>query len=118
MTKTFYITTPIFYPNAKLHLGHAYTTTVTDIAARYHRLIGDETYFLTGSDENTQKMVDAATKAGVVPMEFLDGIVANFASLYASPSISADTTSGISLRQLQNNIDRILLYYAEQLGNV
>ena len=90
MTKTFYITTPIFYPNAKLHLGHAYTTTVTDIAARYHRLIGDETYFLTGSDENTQKMVDAAPKAGVVPMEFLDGIVANFASLYASLNISYD----------------------------
>lgn len=90
MKKTFYVTTPIFYPNAKLHLGHAYTTTVTDILARYHRLIGDSTYFLTGSDENTQKMVDSAGKAGKEPLVFLDEIVANFASLYGSLHISYD----------------------------
>ncbi len=90
MKKTFYVTTPIFYPNAKLHLGHAYTTTVTDILARYHRLIGDSTYFLTGSDENTQKMVDSAVKVGKEPLVFLDEIVANFASLYGSLDISYD----------------------------
>ncbi len=90
MKKTFYVTTPIFYPNAKLHLGHAYTTTVTDILARYHRLIGDSTYFLTGSDENTQKMVDSAEKVGKEPLVFLDEIVANFASLYGSLDISYD----------------------------
>jgi methionyl-tRNA synthetase len=88
--KKFYLTTPIFYPNAKLHLGHAYTTTLTDVIARYHRLIGDKTYLLTGSDENTQKMVDAAAKEGKEPLEFLDGIVSNFASLFKELNISYD----------------------------
>ena len=88
--KTFYITTPIFYPNAKLHLGHAYTTTLVDILARYYRLIGKKTYFLSGSDENTQKMVDAARKEGKEPLEFLDGIVANFKNLYVELGISYD----------------------------
>lgn len=88
--KKFYITTPIFYPNAKLHLGHAYTTTISDILARYRRLIGDKTYFLTGSDENTQKMVDAARKEGKEPMAFLDGIVKKFFELYKKLNISYD----------------------------
>ncbi|MCX6819843.1 MAG: class I tRNA ligase family protein [Candidatus Adlerbacteria bacterium] len=88
--KPFYITTPIFYPNAKLHLGHAYTTTLSDIIARYHRLVGDHVYFLTGSDENTQKMVDSAVKEGKEPLVFLDGIVENFASLYKGLDISYD----------------------------
>lgn len=90
MAKTFYITTPIFYPNAKLHLGHAYTTTVSDILARYHRLRGDEVYFLTGSDENTQKMIDAARKEGKDPIVFLDEIVGKFASLFGELNISYD----------------------------
>lgn len=88
--KTFYLTTPIFYPNAKLHLGHAYTTTISDILVRYHRLIGDKTYFLTGSDENTQKMVEAAVKEGKEPLKFLDEIVAKFASLFRELGISYD----------------------------
>jgi methionyl-tRNA synthetase len=88
--KTFYLTTPIFYPNAKLHLGHAYTTTLSDILVRYHRLVEDKTYFLTGSDENTQKMVDSAIKEGKEPLEFLNGIVENFASLFRDLDISYD----------------------------
>ncbi|HVU80347.1 MAG TPA: methionine--tRNA ligase [Candidatus Paceibacterota bacterium] len=87
---TFYLTTPIFYPNAKLHMGHAYTTTLSDIIVRYQRLMGKETYFLTGSDENTQKMVDAARKAGQEPLQFLGGIVANFKSLFGELGISYD----------------------------
>lgn len=90
MAKTFYITTPIFYPNAKLHLGHAYTTTVSDILARYQRLVGNEVYFLTGSDENTQKMIDAARKEGKDPIIFLDEIVGKFASLFGELNISYD----------------------------
>lgn len=90
MGKTFYLTTPIFYPNAKLHLGHAYTMTLADTAARSHRAAGEKTYFLAGSDENTQKMVDAAAKEGVPPLVFLDGIVKNFMKLYASLDISYD----------------------------
>lgn len=88
--KTFYLTTPIFYPNAKLHLGHAYTMTLGDVLARYHRHTGKNVYFLAGSDENTQKMVDAAAKTGVEPMIFLNGIVRNFMKLYASLDISYD----------------------------
>lgn len=86
--KKFYLTTPIFYPNAKLHLGHAYTTTVSDILVRYHKLKGEETYFLTGSDENTQKVVLAARKEGQDPSVFLDNIVENFKSLLVRLSIS------------------------------
>jgi methionyl-tRNA synthetase len=86
--KSFYLTTPIFYPNAKLHMGHAYTTILSDVLVRYHRLMGEKTYFLTGSDENTQKMVDAARKVGIDPLVFLDDIVANFAKLYESLDIS------------------------------
>ena len=90
MKKTFYLTTPIFYPNAKLHLGHAYTMTLGDALARAHKLAGEKVYFLAGSDENTQKMVDAAAKEGVPPLVFLDGIVKNFMTLYSSLNISYD----------------------------
>ncbi len=90
MSKTFYITTPIFYPNANLHLGHAYNTTLVDILARYHRLKGEEVYLLTGADENTEKVVRAASLAGVETKEYLDGIVANFKSLFQKLSISYD----------------------------
>ena len=88
--KSFYITTPIFYPNAKLHLGHAYVTTLTDILARYHRLIGEETYFLTGSDENTQKIIAPATQEGKTPQEFLDEKVLGFQALFKKLDISYD----------------------------
>lgn len=90
MEKTFYLTTPIFYPNAKLHLGHAYTMTLADALARHQRLAGKRVHFLAGSDENTQKMVDAAARAGVEPASFLDGIVQNFLKLYSSLDISND----------------------------
>jgi methionyl-tRNA synthetase len=86
----FYLTTPIFYPNAKLHMGHAFVTTISDIVARYHRLKGDKTYFLTGSDENTQKMVDAALKAGEEPLVFMGGIVSKFKALFDGLEISYD----------------------------
>lgn len=88
--KKFYVTTPIFYPNANLHLGHAYVTTLCDALARYHRLAGEDTYFLTGSDENTQKVVQAAAAAGVEPQAFLDETVARFKSLFARLDVSYD----------------------------
>ncbi len=86
----FYITTPIFYPNANLHIGHAYTTTVADILARYHRLNGDKTYFLTGSDENTEKVVRSAKSVGEDTKKYLDDIVSNFKDLFAKLEISYD----------------------------
>src|SRR3989338_568072 len=88
--KNFYVTTPIFYPNANLHLGHAYVTTLTDVIARYHRLVGDTTYFLTGSDENTQKILSAAADAGVTPQQFLDDKVEGFENLFKQLNISYD----------------------------
>lgn len=88
--KKFYITTPIFYPNANLHLGHAYVTTLCDALARYHRLAGDETYFLTGSDENTQKIVPVAAAEGKTAQEFLDTKVAGFKALFERLNISYD----------------------------
>lgn len=90
MRKKFYITTPIFYPNARLHLGHAYSTTLADIVARYHRLRGDEVYFLTGADENTEKVARAARNAEQEPQTYLDSVVASFKRLFSELTISSD----------------------------
>lgn len=88
--KKFYITTPIFYPNANLHLGHAYVTTLSDVIARYHRLMGEKTYFLTGSDENAQTVVRGAEKAGQDIRTFSDHLVGDFKNLFARLDISYD----------------------------
>ena len=74
--KTFYITTPIYYPSDKLHIGHAYCTVATDCIARYKRLRGYDVMFLTGTDEHGQKIEEKAKAAGVTPQEFVDRIVA------------------------------------------
>ena len=73
--KKFYITTPIYYPSDKLHIGHTYCTVATDALARYHRLRGEDVMFLTGTDEHGQKIEDKAAEAGVSPKEFVDRIV-------------------------------------------
>lgn len=65
--KHFYITTPIYYPSGKLHIGHAYCTVATDAMARYKRLCGYDVMFLTGTDEHGQKIEDKAKEAGVTP---------------------------------------------------
>ncbi len=74
--KSYYITTPIYYPSGKLHIGHAYCTVATDAMARYKRLCGYDVMFLTGTDEHGQKIEDKAREAGVTPQEFVDNIVA------------------------------------------
>ena len=74
--KKFYITTPIYYPSGKLHIGHAYSTVATDAMARYKRLCGYDVMFLTGTDEHGQKIEGKAKEAGVTPQEFVDSIVA------------------------------------------
>ena len=71
----FYITTPIYYPSAKLHIGHTYCTVATDAMARYKRLQGYNVMFLTGTDEHGQKIEDKAKDAGVTPQQFVDNIV-------------------------------------------
>ena len=86
--KRFYITTPIYYPSAKLHIGHAYCTTLTDIFARYKRLRGFECYFLTGADEHGQKIEKNAKAAGKTPQQFVDEIVEGFHKLWELLHIS------------------------------
>ncbi len=75
MSKPFYITTPIYYPSNKLHIGHAYCTVATDVMARYKRLQGYDVMFLTGTDEHGQKIESKAAEAGVTPQQFVDNIV-------------------------------------------
>ncbi len=86
----FYITTPIYYPNAPPHLGHAYTTVYADVLARYHRLIGDDTFFLTGTDEHGLKLQRVAEKEGVHPKEFVDKMAEVYKRYWAILDISYD----------------------------
>ena len=72
---TFYITTPIYYPSDKLHIGHTYCTVATDTIARYKRMCGYDVMFLTGTDEHGQKIEEKAKAAGVTPQQFVDNIV-------------------------------------------
>src|SRR4030043_2318933 len=74
MNKKFYITTAIDYTNDVIHIGHSYQKILADALARYHRLVGDETYFLTGTDEHGQKVEKKAKDAGIDPKEFVDKI--------------------------------------------
>src|SRR5260370_15124186 len=81
MSKKFYITTPIYYVNARPHIGHAYTTLACDTIARRHRMFGDDTWFLTGTDEHGQKIERAAQAAGKTPQQITDAISAAFRTL-------------------------------------
>ena len=86
--KSFYITTPIYYPSAKLHIGHAYCTTIADAIARFKRLSGYDVFFLTGSDEHGQKIQRKAEEEGISPIEYVDRIVAGFQNLWKRLNIS------------------------------
>ncbi len=74
--ETFYITTPIYYPNDNLHIGHTYTTIAADVLKRFKKVQGYDTYFVTGTDEHGQKIQESAHKAGMEPKEYVDKIVA------------------------------------------
>jgi methionyl-tRNA synthetase len=86
----YYLTTPIYYVNAKPHLGHAYTTIVSDALARWHRMLGDDVYFLTGTDEHGLKIQQAADAAGTSPKEFADSIAPLFSQAWERLNISND----------------------------
>ena len=90
MPKSFYITTPIYYVNASPHIGHAYTTIVADVLSRYHRMAGDDTFFVTGTDEHGDKIAEAAQKAGITPKEYADKISAQFRNLWPELSVTND----------------------------
>lgn len=86
----YYITTPIYYPSAKLHIGHTYCTTIADCMARFKRLDGCDVFFLTGSDEHGQKIEQKAEEMGVTPIEYTNKIVAMFQELWKELNISND----------------------------
>src|SRR3990167_3650396 len=91
MTKeSFYITTPIYYPNDIPHLGHAYTTIAADVLARWHKLQGRDVFFLTGTDEHGKKLQNAAKKADKEPKEFIDEIVPKFKEAWKKLNINYD----------------------------
>ncbi len=90
MADKFYLTTPIYYVNARPHIGHAYTTVAADTLARHKRLLGEDTYFLTGTDEHGQKIGRSAAAAGIPPQQFTDEVSATFKSLWSRMGISYD----------------------------
>ena len=88
--ETFYISTPIYYPSDKLHIGHAYCTTIADSMARYKRLTDVDVLFVTGSDEHGQKIQRKAAEQNITPKEYVDKIVAGFQALWEKLNISND----------------------------
>jgi methionyl-tRNA synthetase len=90
MSKPFYITTPIYYPNAEPHIGHCYTTIAADTIARYHRLVGEDTYFLTGTDEHGIKMVKTASDQKTEPGVLADRVVGVFQQVWKELDITYD----------------------------
>ncbi len=88
--KTFYITTPIYYPSGKLHIGHSYTTVAADVVARYKRLKGFDVMFLTGTDEHGQKIQRKAEEKGITPKQYVDDIVSGIKELWKLMDITND----------------------------
>ena len=122
--ESFYVTTPIYYVNDKPHIGHAYTTMLADMLARSHRLLGHDTWFLTGTDEHGQKVQEAAEKRGVPAQEHVDSMVKRFEELWERLEITHDdfirTTelrhTQIVQEILQDLYDRGEIYQAEYDG--
>lgn len=122
--KTFYITTPIYYVNAKPHLGHSYTTVVVDVANRFHKMLGQETFFLTGTDEHGDKIVRAAQEQGITPREYVDKISGLFQSTWPQLEIESDkfirTTEPYHMQIVQNVLQKLYdageIYFNEYEG--
>jgi len=106
-----YFTTPIYYVNAKPHLGHAYTSIVTDIATRFNRMCNNETYFLTGTDEHGDKIVEAAAKQNTTPKKYVDKISSLFQNLLPTLNISNNdfirTTNPEHIKVVENILSKI-----------
>ena len=109
--KKFYITTPIYYPSDKLHIGHTYCTVATDVMARYKRLQGYDVMFLTGTDEHGQKIQQKAEAKGVTPQQFVDEVVAGIKELWKLMNISNDrfirTTDDYHVESVQKIFKRL-----------
>ncbi len=113
MSKKFYITTPIYYPSASPHLGHAYCTTLCDIIARGKRLRGFDTYFLTGLDEHGEKIEKNAEASGVSPQAFVDEIAEKFLSLWKTMGISNDDFIRTTERRHTETVSKIFSKFIE-----
>ena len=124
MTEPFYITTPIYYVNARPHLGHAYTTIVADVAARFARMKKQETFFLTGTDEHGDKIVRAAKKEYTTPRDYVDKISSLFRNLWPEMNISNSyfvrTTDPSHMSVVEQVLQKIYdagdIYFAEYEG--
>ena len=116
----FYVTTPIYYVNDKPHIGHAYTTILADVLARYHRLIDSPTYFLTGTDEHGQKVQQAADKRGVEPQVHVDETVVRFQELWQRLEITNDDFIRTTQPRHKQVVQQILqdLYDRVPIGTV
>jgi len=90
MTKTYFLTTPIYYVNDRPHIGHTYTTVLADVLARHRRMMGEEVYFLTGTDEHGQKIEKAAAARGITPKALADEVVPNFEDLWTRMGLTHD----------------------------
>ena len=109
--QTYYVTTPIYYVNDRPHIGHVYTTVVADIVARYHRLRGEDTFFLTGTDEHALKVVDAAAERGLTPQQWADQNAAEFEQTFRRLNLSFDDF----IRTSQDRHTTLVQQYVQQL---
>jgi len=124
LSKRFYVTTPIYYVNAPPHIGHAYTTIVADVMARFYRLAGYETFFLTGTDEHGDKIVAAAKEAGQSPKDYVDRVSSLFKELWPRLNIKYDyfvrTTSQEHQKTVQYILNKVYengdIYFSEYEG--
>ncbi len=124
MQDSFYVTTPIYYVNASPHIGHAYTTIVADVMARFYRMAGLKTFFLTGTDEHGDKIAEAAHAAGVTPHEYADRISDRFRKLWPELNITNDYFIRTTDENHQNVVRSILqkvydagdIYFGEYEG--
>src|SRR5690625_679997 len=112
--KTFYITTPIYYPSGNLHIGHAYSTVAGDAAARYKRMRGYDVMYLTGTDEHGQKIQKAAEEQGLEPKEYLDEIVGGIQELWKKLKISNDDFIRTTENRHKEIVEKIFAQLVEQ----
>ncbi len=112
--KTFYLTTPIYYPSGNLHIGHAYTTVAGDAMARYKRLRGFDVMYLTGTDEHGQKIQRKAEEEGLTPQAYVDGIVAGIQELWKKLDISYDDFIRTTEDRHKKSVDKLFAQLVEQ----
>ncbi|MGN1386330.1 MAG: methionine--tRNA ligase [Bacillus sp. (in: firmicutes)] len=112
--KTYYLTTPIYYPSGNLHIGHAYTTVAGDAMARYKRMRGFDVMYLTGTDEHGQKIQRKAEEEGITPQEYVDGIVAGIKDLWKMLDISYDDFIRTTEKRHKDVVEKIFKQLLDQ----